>query len=133
MVAYLTKVGVVNEALANIGFDAVEPGNHNFAWGQDTLQKMLTYTKAPVLNANITHSADGSTFGQPYMIREVNGVKIGMIGVDVQNMHRYVSDDKLEGLEFGNPSDAVRENLPKLKEAGCDVLMVVSHIGFDED
>lgn len=133
MVAYLTQGGVVTEAMANIGFDAVEPGNHDFAWGQDALQKMLTDTNAPVLNANITHSADGSTFGQPYMIRDVNGVKIGMIGVDVQNMHRYVSDDKLEGLEFGSPSDAIRENLPKLKEAGCDVLMLVSHVGFDED
>ncbi|MBQ7567244.1 bifunctional metallophosphatase/5'-nucleotidase [bacterium] len=133
MVAYLTQGGVVSEALSNIGFDAIEPGNHDFAWGQDALQKMLTDSNAPVLNANIINSADGSTLGQPYMIKDINGVKVGMIGVDVQNMHRYIASEKLEGLEFHEPAEAVAEYLPKLKEAGCDLLMVVSHIGFEDD
>ena len=132
MVAYLTKGGVVAEAMSSIGFDAVEPGNHDFAWGQEALQQMLADTNAPVLNANIT-TADGSTLGQPVMIREVNGVKIGMIGVDVQNMHRYVSSEKLEGLDFKDPVATVGEYLPQMKEAGCDILMVVSHVGFEDD
>ena len=32
MVSYVTKGKVVTEAMASIGFDAVEPGNHDFAW-----------------------------------------------------------------------------------------------------
>ena len=132
MVSYLTKGAVVTEAMAEIGFDAIEPGNHDFAWGQETLQGMLADTKAPILNASITRD-DGTTFGEPIMIKDVGGVKIGMVGLDVEDMSRYVTADKLEGLHFGSSAETLKEYIPKMKEAGADVIMVLSHIGFDED
>lgn len=133
MISYLTKGSVVTDSLASIGFDAIEPGNHDFAWGQQDLQNMLADTKATVLNASIINNADGSTYGQPFMIKDVGGVKIGMVGLDVENMSRYVSDEKLEGLTFRSSADTLKEYIPKMKEAGADVIMVLSHVGFDED
>ncbi|MCR5661613.1 MAG: bifunctional metallophosphatase/5'-nucleotidase [bacterium] len=132
MIAYLTKGQVVADSLANIGFDAIEPGNHDFAWGQQALQDMLTDVNAPVLGANIVHD-DGTDFGTPYMFKEVNGVKVGIIGVDVQNMARYISADKLEGLEFKGVSDTIAKYLPEVKAGKPDIIMLMSHIGFEED
>ncbi len=132
MVSYLTKGGVVADSLAAIGFDAIEPGNHDFAWGQQALEDLLADAKAPVLNASIVRE-NGETFGQPYMIKDVGGVKVGMIGVDVENMARYVSPEKIEGLEFKSTEETLETYLPKLKEEGADVIMLLSHIGFDED
>ncbi|MBQ7503429.1 bifunctional metallophosphatase/5'-nucleotidase [bacterium] len=132
MVSYLTKGGVISEAMAQIGFDAIEPGNHDFAWGQQDLQQMLADTHAPIINASITRE-DGSTFGEPFMVKDVGGVKVGILGLDVENMARYVSDEKLEGLTFNSSAATLEKFLPKMKEAGADVIMVLSHIGFDED
>lgn len=132
MISYLTKGGVVADALAAIGFDAIEPGNHDFAWGQQDLQNMLADANAPVLNASITRE-DGSTFGEPFMIRDIGGVKVGMVGIDVENMSRYVSEEKLEGLTFHSSDETLETYIPKMKEAGADVIMVLSHVGFDED
>ena len=56
-----------------------------------------------------------------------------MVGLDVENMSRYVSDEKLEGLTFRSSADTLKEYIPKMKEAGADVIMVLSHVGFDED
>ena len=133
MVSYLTKGGVISESMAQIGFDVVEPGNHDFVWGQEALHNMLEGTNATILNASIVNDGDGSTFGEPFLIRDVGGVKVGMIGLDVENMARYISEEKLEGLEFRSSADTLREYIPKAKEAGADVIMVLSHIGFDED
>ncbi len=132
MVSYVTKGKVVTEAMASIGFDAVEPGNHDFAWGQATLSDMLTDIKAPVLNANIT-DVGGNNWGTPYQIKDFNGVKVGMIGLTVDNMSRYVEDEKLEGLQFRQCADTLREYLPMMKKEGADVLILLSHIGFEED
>lgn len=132
MVSYLTKGRVVTEALGEIGFDAVEPGNHDFAWGQAALQEMLSDINAPVLGANITND-DGSSWSTPYLMKEVNGVKVGMIGVDVQDMKRYIASEKLEGLKFEAASEAVAKYLPAVKAEGADIIMVVSHVGFEDD
>jgi 2',3'-cyclic-nucleotide 2'-phosphodiesterase (5'-nucleotidase family) len=133
MVAYLTKGQVVSEPLGTMGFDAVQPGNHDFAWGQEALQDMLDDLNAPILSANIVHSEDGSPWATPYLLKDLNGVRVGILGLDVQDMARYVSAEKLEGLEFQPPSTAVARYLPEMREQGAEVVVVLSHHGFDED
>ena len=125
-------LALIGPTLSGYAIDAIEPGNHDFAWGQQALEDLLADAKAPVLNASIVRE-NGETFGQPYMIKDVGGVKVGMIGVDVENMARYVSPEKIEGLEFKSTEETLETYLPKLKEEGADVIMLLSHIGFDED
>jgi len=133
MVAYLTRGRVVSESLGQMGFDAVQPGNHDFAWGQPALQDMLGDLNAPILGANIITTENGQPWANPYLLKDVNGVKVGIIGVDVQDMARYVSAEKLEGLRFDSPAATVARYLPEVRQQGAEVVVVLSHLGFDED
>ncbi len=133
MVAYLTKGRVVSQSLGQMGFDAIEPGNHDFAWGQPALQDMLGDLNAPILGANIINAEDGKPWASPYLLKDVNGVKVGIIGVDVQDMARYVSAEKIEGLKFESPAATVARYLPEVRQQGAEVVVVLSHLGFDED
>ncbi|MBQ7503029.1 bifunctional metallophosphatase/5'-nucleotidase [bacterium] len=131
MVSYLTKGSVITESLAAMGCDFVTPGNHDFAWGQDTLKAMLDETKATVLCANI-EAQPGHEIGQPYALKEVNGVKVGVLGLTV-DAAGFTSDDKTEGLRFGDAIAAAGRYLPEMKEEGAEVLVVLSHLGIEND
>lgn len=132
MVAFLTRGKVVAEALERIGFDAIEPGNHDFAWGQEPLQAMLSDTGASVVGANIVCD-DGSPWVAPYLLKDVGGVKVGIVGVDTPDMKRFVSAEKLQGLDFQDPVATVSRYLPQVRAAGAEVVVVLSHLGFEED
>lgn len=132
MVAYLTRGQVVAQALGRMGFDAIEPGNHDFAWGQEPLEAMLSDTGAPVVGANIVRD-DGSPWAAPYLLKDVGGVKVGIVGVDTPDMKRFVSAEKLQGLDFQDPVATVARYLPEVRAAGAEVVVVLSHLGFEED
>lgn len=133
MVAYLSKGEAVVAALNPMGFDAIELGNHDFIWGQQVLGTMLQGLDAPVLGANVVHTEDERPLTRPYVVREENGVKVGVIGVDTPDMERFVGAEKLAGLRFEDPQQAVRRWLPEVRQQGAEVVVVLSHLGFDED
>src|SRR5690606_1812939 len=101
-VAWMTKGKSVAQALDAVGFDAIALGNHDFAWGQDALKGMLAEIEAPIVAANVVKTADGSVMdgASPYIVRDCNGVKVGIIGLDTPDMLHYVAASKLEGLSF---------------------------------
>lgn len=131
MISYLSKGGVVSESLAQIGCDAIEPGNHDFAWGQPTMRSMLSQVNAPIVCANL-EQAEGHEFAQPYVIREVNGVKVGILGLstDVSN---FTTDDKIEGLQYKDPIETAQQYIPQMKKDGAEVVIALSHIGVEQD
>lgn len=85
-------------AMNAICFDAFIPGNHESDGGDGTVKKFLDMPasdpqcQTPVLAANIRPAAgtplamrqDGSPYFQPYLIRHVGRVPIGLIGIDVK-------------------------------------------------
>lgn len=131
MVSYLSKGSIVSESLAQMGCDAIEPGNHDFAWGQPTMRSMLGQVNAPIVCANLEQAA-GHEFAQPYVIREVNGVKVGILGLstDVSN---FTTDDKIEGLQYKDPIETARQYIPQMKKDGAEVVIALSHIGVEQD
>src|SRR5690606_17887949 len=63
------------------GLDAFVLGNHEFDYGQYELDSALQEADFDILSANVYYEPRGTTMGKPYVIKEVNGVKIGIIGL----------------------------------------------------
>lgn len=112
-----------------VGYDAMVPGNHDFNYGQDRLIELAKEAKFPILAANIYK--DGARVFPAFVIKEVGGLRVAIVGVSTQET-TYKSDPTgLKGLVFENPvselARLVRNDLAGL----YDVLIVVSHIGLD--
>lgn len=135
MISYISKGKAATEGINNMGFDAVALGNHDFAWGQDALQTMVQGLDAPILAANVVKEKDGTVMdgAQPYMIKDLKGVKVGVIGLDTPSITHFVDKKKLKGLKFEGAAETVKKWMPEVKKKGADVIMVLSHIGFEED
>ena len=68
-------------AMNYMGYDAMTLGNHEFNWGIDTMQKILSQAQFPVLAANVKDASGGFVTGAGWTIVEKDGVKVAVIGV----------------------------------------------------
>src|SRR5205814_1281222 len=67
--------------IANLlGFDAATLGNHDFDYGWMQARKFIDVAKYPIVSANIV-GAKGELFTRkPYVILQVNGLRVAVIG-----------------------------------------------------
>ncbi len=108
-------------------FDAMTVGNHEFYQGLPVLRARIAQAEFPVLGANV----EGSPSLKPYVIKQLNGVKIGIIGV-VTPTTAATHPENVAGLKFSSPESALRRYLPELKRQ-ADIIVVLSHCGYPVD
>ena len=91
------------QGLNTAGYDIWVLGNHEFNYDVDTLEKIIGQSEQTVLCGNVYHS-DGSPLAGSYTITEIDGVKIGIIGMvtpnivhwDAINLADYTVTDPVE-------------------------------------
>jgi 2',3'-cyclic-nucleotide 2'-phosphodiesterase (5'-nucleotidase family) len=123
------------QILTSLGFDAMTIGNHEFDLGPSTLDMVFdeAFSQAsfPVVSANLdlTGYPDLSDYISPYTIKTVSGIKVGIFGMTIP-------------APLSNPSPVViKENISEIAYAtvqelqaqGCEVIIMLSHLGFDID
>lgn len=122
------------EGINALGYDVVTLGNHEFDNGPEQLYQRLSKLNCPVVCANY----DFSTFDlgkviKPYVILNKAGLKIGVFGLltDILKVvDRSVSErlPKLDDIEVAQKwADYLK------KEEKCDLVIALTHIGFNED
>jgi len=126
--ANLSQGESVIELMNAMKFDAMVLGNHEFDFGQDVLKKRISEAKFPVLGANV----EGLDLLKPYVIKEIAGVKIGIIGVVTDDTPVTTHPGNVAGLAFISPEDSVKKYIKELK-VRSDIIVVLSHIGYSAD
>jgi 2',3'-cyclic-nucleotide 2'-phosphodiesterase (5'-nucleotidase family) len=116
-------------------FDAVELGNHDFAQGRKALYELIDGIEAPILGANIIDAKTSSPIEgvESSILRDVRGVKVGIIGVDTPKIPEYVRPEEIAGMTFPKPEEIVKKQIGELKKKGADLIVVTSHLGLKED
>ena len=127
--------GDVEYPLMNMmGYDIQIPGNHEFDNGITELAKHYKTLKADKLSANYDFSGTPlQGIFQPYVIKKVDGKKIGFIGLNV-DPESLIAKKNIEGIGFSNiiqTANRTAEFLKKQKK--CDLVVAVTHIGYTPD
>ena len=120
-------------AMNRVGYDAMAVGNHEFDFGVARLERSRKEARFPWLSAN-TLRADGTPAFEPYVVREVAGVRVGILGLITPRVASWESPGMLSGLRFSDSVDAASRYVPILREKErCDVVIVITHQGFERD
>jgi 2',3'-cyclic-nucleotide 2'-phosphodiesterase (5'-nucleotidase family) len=129
----LTKGEAVAEVFNAIGYDAVEVGNHEFDSGADALRSLIGKMGMPVLAANV-YGPDGKhvTWTKQRVIKEVAGVKFGIFGLLTVHMDKLAFPKNIAGLTFRREADEARDQVKALRKEGADVIVAVTHVGYEE-
>lgn len=129
-------------ALNKLGFDASTLGNHEFNYGLEFLNTVLSSTSLPVVNANVIDAKSLEPVFKTYEITtktftDTTGRKVDLnIGITGIVPPQILNWDKanLEGKVLVKDAvQAVTEMVPVMKAAGADIVLVLSHSGIGDD
>ena len=131
---YSTYKGELTAKLMEMaGYDAMTIGNHEFDDGPDVLEAFIKASKIPVLSANVHPTASSSLDGEiiPETTIELGGEKIGLIGITTEETPDISSPG--DQVEITNSEMALRYSVARLRLAGVNKIIVLSHSGSYKD
>jgi 2',3'-cyclic-nucleotide 2'-phosphodiesterase/3'-nucleotidase len=124
----------------HLKYDAWVIGNHEFDWGIEPFTQALQKSAMPVLGANTTLDGKpaGSSFDsqhpfgkiQPFIVREIAGIKLAIIGITTPGMSFWLPREFTAGIGFQHPVEAVRRAIVKAKSEGADAIVLTGHMGL---
>jgi len=124
----------VLELYNRLGLDLLCPGNHEFDYGLENLEKFAARAHFPFVCANIQAGKILPQLRPSVVLETKGGVKIavfGLIQIEAGNGLPSTHPDKVKGLVFSEPLAKAQE-MKKLR-AGSNVLIGLTHIGYDQD
>jgi 2',3'-cyclic-nucleotide 2'-phosphodiesterase (5'-nucleotidase family) len=112
---------------AQAGVDVGVPGNHDLDLGAARLAHAIgREARFPILAANLTGSPALAECCYPAAIFTIEGLRIGCIGLTTP---AQVHPEPASGRRVTDPIVAAQNLIPALRPL-CDVLIIVSHLGF---
>lgn len=115
-------------AMNAIGYDAMAVGNHEFDIPLETLKGQEQIAKFNFLSANILDKQGKEVF-TPYIIKEIDGKKIAIIGLTTPDTAEMIVHKNPHGIKFEDPFTYNKELILKLRKEN-DVLIGLSHLGY---
>ncbi|MEB3327949.1 MAG: 5'-nucleotidase C-terminal domain-containing protein [Candidatus Sericytochromatia bacterium] len=120
------------QAYNHMGFDAFAVGNHEYNYDLPYLLKARQEARYPFVSGNIYHHGTERPVFEPYVIKEVGGVRIGILGFTTPGVavwdRRFVQGKH----DFGDIVKACGRWLPEVRKQGVDAVIVVIHSGLGD-
>ena len=135
----ITEGGSIIDLMNAVGYDIAIPGNHEFDYGMDRFFELTEMADFPYISCNF--NKEGELVFDPYVIKEVKGVKIGFVGVTTPNTlmsttPKFFQDDNgkyIYGFMQDETGDqvyeAVQSAVDAVKSEGVDYVVVLGHMG----
>ena len=125
----------VSAVFKEIGIELSAVGNHEFDWGIDRITKWaedggFTFVCTNIYDKRTNQPVD---WADPFAIIERSGVKVGFIGLATPETAYKTLKANVENYEFRDPIEIVTEWVPKVKAAGADIIIALTHLGAFQD
>jgi 2',3'-cyclic-nucleotide 2'-phosphodiesterase (5'-nucleotidase family) len=115
-------------------YDSMAVGNHEYNFGLKVLEKARSEAKFPWLSANTYNKGTSTTHYQPYIVKETNGVRVGVLGLTTPGIPNWENVPNYEGLEFKETVSEAKKWVPILRDKEkVDVIVITMHMGLEED
>ena len=124
----------IPKVLNEMKYDVFVLGNHEFNFGMKALDEILKDIKAKKLTANFYYKKNDKRYIDATTIIERDGVKLGIIGLSTPMPAKFEEDTgNLKDMKFTSPTEEARTQVEKLKAKGVDAIIVLAHMGIDNE
>ncbi len=121
-------------AMNALHYDAMTVGNHEYNFGLQVLEKARSEASFPWLSANTYNRGTNQTHYQPYIVKEVAGVRIGVLGLTTPGIPNWENAPNYAGLDFREPLSEAKKWVPVLRvKERADVVVIAMHMGLEQD
>uniref|UniRef100_A0A6B0VD47 5'-nucleotidase n=1 Tax=Ixodes ricinus TaxID=34613 RepID=A0A6B0VD47_IXORI len=130
------KYNIVALAMENMMYDAVCLGNHEFDDGPEGLDPFLKRMKnanVTVLGTNLETKDEPALNGIEVLksiVYEINGVKMGVMGVVTTETLTIAKPGKIEILD---EIKSIKKEIENLKNRSVKIFALISHVGYQKD
>jgi S-sulfosulfanyl-L-cysteine sulfohydrolase len=116
-----------------LGLDAMT-AHWEFAYGPAASKQRAAELSYPMLAINVYDKATKERFFPPYSVKEIGGLRIGIVGVASNIIDKTMPPSFSEGLGFTLGRDELPAIVGVLRtQEKADLIVLVSHLGFPQD
>ena len=116
------KGKTMGEWMNKLEYDVFVPGQYDFIFGVDNLNTILKNANFSIVGANL--DCDNCIENlKPYVIKNIDGVKVGIIGIVNSEISELVPKSKLNDILIEYEKDALNKWVPEIKSKGADIVI----------
>ncbi len=117
-----------------VGYRALALGNHEYDYGEQNLRRLAGAAEFPFLAANIRVQETGllPDYVRPYLIIEVGGRRLGILGLANSTTPTQTVRANVEGLQFQSELATATRLVPEIRRHGVDALVLLVHGGISD-
>lgn len=121
-------------AMNALHYDSMTVGNHEYNFGLQVLEKARREATFPWLSANTYNKGTDETHYQPYLVKTVGGVRVGVLGLTTPDVPSWDNPPNWAGLEFHEPLAEAKKWVAVLRgKERVDLVVVAMHMGLEAD
>lgn len=137
--ALYTRGQALIDVLDHFGIDGMAPGNWDYLYGKDRFLELFgvgtgtgpSRTRYGAVAANVYHAGTTDLLLPPYFVQNVNGVKIGVLGLSSERAINALGPFVTNGIDFTLDAQEVPVYVDILKnQERVDLIVLVSEFGL---
>ncbi len=126
------KAQLIIESLNLMGYDAMGVGDDDLALGKEFLLEISKKANFPFLSSNLSDEETGKLLFRSYLLKEINGLKIGIFSLLSPDVFTGQGDPRKKGLIFRPPVETA-QNIVKELQPKADFIILLSHLSYPKD
>lgn len=120
------------KAFNYLEYDAITLGNHEFDFGVETMENILSQFDNSIIASNVVMKDDSELLND-YKIIEKDGINIALIGMTTPLSMVFHEDRNIaEYLDIVDPVEETKKIVEELKDE-ADVIIGVAHMGVENE
>lgn len=116
--------------LRHLKYDVIVPGNWAVVYGKDQMIRLENNLGTTPIVENIYHADTFEPIYEQTMIREIEGVRLGFLGLDDPDVPRRQNPAMSDGLVFSEVDGRLKNKIDEFVVANdIDVMFLITHLG----
>lgn len=129
--AALSEGAIFPELIRAMNYDVIIPGNWEVVYGKENMMDIMEAYGTQVIAENMYHDDTEEHLFPPYWVTEIEGVRLGFLGLNDPDVPVRQNPVFSEGIAFTGVGQEVKEVIDRVKEKEkVDVMFLVTHIGI---
>jgi 2',3'-cyclic-nucleotide 2'-phosphodiesterase (5'-nucleotidase family) len=126
------KAHLILKSFDLMGYHAIGIGDDDLSLGKEFLIGFSKTSNVPFLSSNLIDQGSGKAPFQRYLLKEVNGLKIGIFSLLSPDTFIGASDPRKKGLTLRDPFETAQEMVRELGSQ-TDLIILLSHLSYQKD
>jgi len=126
------KAHLLIESYSLMGYDALGIGDDDLSLGKEFLLKISEIANFPFLSSNLIDGESGKLLFKPYLLKEMNSLKIGIFSLLSPDLFMGSNDPRKKGLLFRDPVETAQAMIEELQPK-TNLIILLSHLSYPKD